>query len=339
MDYGRVQNLELQKERIKQFIDINGPSLPVHISNHLKLDSLLSSAFLSDLLSDKELKISSLRVGNSPVYYMQGQEFQLEKFANFLPGKEREAFYLLKEQGVLKDTLMLPAIRVALRAIKDFSFPLEYNSELYWRFIKVNEQQAFDLIDAGKSNFSQLPKSYQSSIKSVEIVQSQINVQPVIPPKIEENIVIKSEPVIIEPAVKTIEPIFEKSLEIAKEEIALEIKEVKTKKSRTKILSEFLLKVNSFFQKENILVITEIKKGKKEYMAVVGVDKGESERTEYLCIAKEKKSVSDKELMKQLQLGQKKNLPVLFVSSGEASKKAVDWLDYLGNVIIYKKME
>jgi hypothetical protein len=127
MDLTRSQNLDVQKEKILKFIEINGPSLPVHISKHLRLDSLLSSAFLSDLLSDKELKISCLRVGNSPLYFIRGQEFQLEKFANFLPGKEQEAFYLLKEHGVLNDGLMLPAIRVALRAIKDFSFPLEYN--------------------------------------------------------------------------------------------------------------------------------------------------------------------------------------------------------------------
>ena len=40
-----------------------------------------------------------------------------------------------------------------------------------------------------------------------------------------------------------------------------------------------------------------------------------------------------------LQLGQKENLPVLFISNGDASKKAVEWLDYLGNVIIYRKLE
>ncbi|HLD98046.1 MAG TPA: hypothetical protein VI815_01855, partial [Candidatus Nanoarchaeia archaeon] len=61
--------------------------------------------------------------------------------------------------------------------------------------------------------------------------------------------------------------------------------------------------------------------------------------TDYLCIAKEKKAVSDKDLMKYLQIGQKERLPVLFLSNGDASKKAVEWLDYLGNVIVYKKLE
>jgi len=43
--------------------------------------------------------------------------------------------------------------------------------------------------------------------------------------------------------------------------------------------------------------------------------------------------------MKYLQIGQKERLPVLFLSNGDASKKAVEWLDYLGNVIVYKKLE
>jgi len=116
----RSQNLDDHKKKIIGFIETRGPCLPIHISGYLKLDTLLAGAFLSDLLSDNQLRISNLRVGNSPVYFIKGQEIQLEKFAQHLNGKEKEAYNLLKEYGVLNDRLLLPAIRVALRSIKDF---------------------------------------------------------------------------------------------------------------------------------------------------------------------------------------------------------------------------
>lgn len=346
MELSRGQNLDVQKERIREFIEINGPSLPIHISNHLRLDSLLSSAFLSDLLADKELKISCMRVGNSPLYFMHGQEFQLEKYANYLPGKEREAFYLLKEHGVLQDNFMLPAIRVALRSIKDFAFPFEFNGGLYWRYIKINEQMALEMAEDGRANFKQISQAYVSSV-------SPINIQPVnnsvleaprieiIEKKhevVEPEIVIKKQEIVqpVKVEEKKVENIFEKPIE--KEVVKEIIEEVKIRKPRVQKIPDFIVKVREFLAKDNISVVNEIKKGKKEYMAVVSVSNNGSS-VEYLCIAKEKKSVSDKELMKQLQLGQKKNLPVLFLTSGEASKKAVEWMDYLGNLIVYKKLE
>ena len=329
-----MNNLDDQKQKILQFIRMRGPNITMRVSNYLKVDSLITSAFLSDLLSDKAIKMSSMKVGNSPIYLIPGQELQLEAFSHYLGAKEKEAFEILKREKVLDDNKLLPAIRVALRAIKDFAFSLEYNGNLYWRYISVNENEAYELINKGMTNFSQLPQSYRPVQNIPQIVPQKIQEVQIEKPIIENEI----QPKIVQ---KAIEPIFQNE-PLEKVPKTIEVTELKPKIRRTKTIKKnlFIEKVEDYLKREGIEISNIIKKGKKEYHALVSVNNPEGNgKNEYLCIAKEKKSISDKELMKNLQVGQRKNLPVLFVTSGEASKKAIEWLDYLGNVIIYKKME
>lgn len=129
------------KENIISFLEKQGPSLPVHIAGNIGQSILFTSAFLSELLSDKRLKISNMRVGSSAIHFLPGQEPQLEKFSNYLKSKEKEAYLLLKEKRFLKDSEVEPAIRVALRSIKDFAFPFENNGEVYWRYLTATESE------------------------------------------------------------------------------------------------------------------------------------------------------------------------------------------------------
>ncbi|MEM3113320.1 MAG: hypothetical protein QXI33_02760 [Candidatus Pacearchaeota archaeon] len=353
MERSRIDNLEEQKQKIVEFIKIRGPTITIKVSNYLKVDSLIASAFLADLLADKLVKMSFMKVGNSPVYYIPGQEFQLEDFSHYLSGKEKEAFEILKREGVLQDEKQLPAIRVSLRNLKDFAFPFEYNGNLYWRYLKTGENEAYDLINSGKANFSQLPPTYrpiqlpiQSQIQDVQIPVQETIEQPI--QKVQEP---KKPIEEIEPELKIINDFVnidkanvlesKGDFNVTDDEINVSQKiKTKSKKSKSVKKNMFIESVESFLVKEGITIMDVIKKGQKEYQALVSINSSDGERkNEYLCIAKEKKSISDRELMKNLQIGQKKNLPVLFVTSGEASKKAIEWLDYLGNIIIYKKLE
>jgi hypothetical protein len=135
-----TQDTSKIKENIIEFLNSKGPSLPVHISQAVGLNSLFTSAFLSELFSEKRLKMSNLRVGSSPVYFLSNQEQDLEKFSNHLKSKEKEAFLRIKEKRVLIDSEQEPAIRVALRAIKDFAIPFEKNGELFWRYFLSSEE-------------------------------------------------------------------------------------------------------------------------------------------------------------------------------------------------------
>jgi hypothetical protein len=137
-----MQDTSKIKEGIISVIRTKGPNFPAPIASEIQTSILFTSAFLSELLSDKQVKITNMRVGSSPIYYVPGQEIQLEHFASkYLKSKEKEAFTILKEKRILKDADQLPAIRVALREIKDFAIPEEKNKELYWRYFLCSNEE------------------------------------------------------------------------------------------------------------------------------------------------------------------------------------------------------
>lgn len=136
-----MQDTSNIKLKIISLIEQKGPNLPVRIAGELGLSPLFASAFLSELLSEKKIKISNLRVGNSPLYFISGQEPKLENFSEHLKSKEKEAFLLLKENNFLMDSPQEPAIRIALRAIKDFAIPFEKDKKLIWRYFTVPESE------------------------------------------------------------------------------------------------------------------------------------------------------------------------------------------------------
>ena len=139
-------NVPLEKTRIISVLKQKGPSVANAIAKTLGLNNILASAILSEMTSDKTLKSSNLKVGGSPLYYIQGQEMVLENFVNYLEHKEREAFAKLKAGGILMDSELEPAIRVALRNIKDFAVPLKVNSgnqdRIVWKYFMLKKEDA-----------------------------------------------------------------------------------------------------------------------------------------------------------------------------------------------------
>lgn len=145
-----VQDTSKIKERIISIFKERGPSLPIHIARETKLSMLFASAFLSELLAEKKIKTSNMRVGSSPLYFISGQESMLEKFSNFLKSKEKEAFLLLKEKKFLKDSEQEPAIRVAIRELKDFAIPFKKNEEIYWKYLNISETELKEFLEEKK---------------------------------------------------------------------------------------------------------------------------------------------------------------------------------------------
>ena len=129
------------KKKIFFIFNQRGPSLPVHIAKGTGLSMLFASAFLSELLSERKIKMSYMKVGNSPIYYIPGQEVHLKNFAHYLNSKEKEAFTLLQNKQILQDSEQDPAIRVALRSIKDFAIPFKKEDRIFWRYYLIPENQ------------------------------------------------------------------------------------------------------------------------------------------------------------------------------------------------------
>jgi len=135
-----IQDTTEIREKIISVFKNKGPCLPINIAKETGLNTLFASAFLSEFIAEKKIKVSYMKVGSSPLYFIPGQENMLEKFSEYLKGKEKEAFMLLKENNFLKDSQQQPAIRVALRSIKDFAIPFKKNEEFYWKYFTADEK-------------------------------------------------------------------------------------------------------------------------------------------------------------------------------------------------------
>ncbi len=136
-----AQDTTETKEKIISIIKRDGPRFPAQVSREIGLSILFTSAFLSELVSDKRLKISNIKVGSSPLYFIPGQEPLLEKFSSHLKDKEKEAFELLKQKKVLEDIKQVPAIRIALRQMKDFAIPFKKDDKIYWKFFSIPKEE------------------------------------------------------------------------------------------------------------------------------------------------------------------------------------------------------
>jgi hypothetical protein len=133
--------------KIVTIIKSKGPVLPVQITKELNTTPIFAAAMLSELVDAKILRLSSTKIGGSPVYYLPGQESLLP---NLLYGqlheKEKKAFDMLKSKGIQRDRTLEPVIRVALRQIKDFAIPLEVTKgndfEIFWKFFSMSDSDA-----------------------------------------------------------------------------------------------------------------------------------------------------------------------------------------------------
>lgn len=138
------------KNQVLSFVRMNGPVLPAQVSKVINKDILTASALLSELVSNKLVSISTAKIGSSPVYYVRGQEPKLQMLYGNLPEREKEAFNLLKEKKVIRDKSAEPAIRVALRSIKDFAVPLNVNLptglEIFWKWYLITNEEAEAII-------------------------------------------------------------------------------------------------------------------------------------------------------------------------------------------------
>ncbi|MCK5854243.1 MAG: hypothetical protein KAG56_03410, partial [Sulfurovaceae bacterium] len=132
-----------RRQIVLKFIRQNGPSFPGQIYKELETDLLLASAFMSELSINGDLKISNVKIGASPLYYISGQEHLLENFIDKLHEKEKRAVLFLKEKLVLRDITLEPILRVSLRQTKDFAKPLYVKvndkKELFWKWYLLTD--------------------------------------------------------------------------------------------------------------------------------------------------------------------------------------------------------
>ena len=297
-------------EKIIGVLNEKGPSLPINIAKALEISSLFISAFLSELTNQKRIQVSSLKVGGSPLYYMRGQEEKLEDYYKYLHPREAEAFLLLRENKVLKDSDHDPATRVALRSIKDFSVGIKMNEDIYWRFFSV-------------------PKEEVNAILNGNVVEEKV--QEAVEEKIEEKIE-KNNLEMVGPVVKEIK-IKSESNNKFNNPLVMD-KEIR-KKEKPK--SEFVQQVISFINERGLQIVEENDYNTKEYNCVVQI-RSELGLIRFLTQAKDKKRITEGDFKKLLSSAQSIPLPAFMLYTGEISKKAKEYLKEYGSVLKVKKI-
>jgi len=263
----------INEERVIEIIKQKGPIIPVKLAREVNTNILFASAILSEMVSKGKVKLSFLKVGGTPLYYLPGQETRLQDFIDYLHEKEKKAFFLLKEKKILRDSQLEPVMRVALRNIKDFAKPLEIKidekNELFWKWYLLSDEEAISLIK------NQIKETKQEPKETKEITES---------------------------------------------------KSLKEKQKPTKEVKKhedvFLMKIISFFNKNNIKIIEKKMVRKNKEIDFIIKIKSPVGDLEYFCKAKNKKRINDADLASALIQGQAKKLPVLFLTTGDLTKKA-----------------
>lgn len=328
------------KEKIIKTLQEKGPSLPIHISREIGQSSLFTSAFLSELLSEKRIKISNMKVGTSPIYYVNGTESQLEKYSEHLKQKEKEAFMLLQEKKFLKDSEQEPAIRVALRAIKDFAKPFETsNGEFYWRYLNTSEEDFYNQ-NSSKNNKEETSqkeginkeKTFQedqekSSSKELDIYDDSLNNQT------DQDSSNKKE--------ENTEDISKKTAKTkSKKTTKKSSKKTTSKKSSKNTNEKFFNKVKEFLNQKSI-EITDIENvGKSELIfRVKNSSLSHENKKEKLLFAFNKKRISEEDLIKANKKASELQLEYIILSLGEPLKRLTNLIDAIKNLSDIEKME
>ncbi len=340
------------REKIIEFIKKMGPIVPMDLATELRINSIIASAHLSDLLSKKLIKISNLKVGSSPLYYLPEQQKALENFSNYLHEKERIAFNELKEKQVLRDSKLSPLLRVALRNIKDFAVPLEVTfqnqKEIFWKFHSLNNDQASEFIKKALNPVEN--KKPEQEVKRQQEVKPEAQKQPVLEEKeeLKEKRIEKKEPIkeskpienqnfeqITKPKEKPLEPVKEyqeepkKEFEEEKEDFKLKNKKEEQKKISKKVdtSDDFLKQVNDFFIELNVNILNyEIIKKDSEIDLEIDVPSNLGNLT-YYCKAKNKKRLNETDLDSTYVGGEMKKLPKILLTPGELTKSAKEKLN------------
>lgn len=299
--------LEL-KNRIISFIRQNGPVIPIQVAKAFGKDTMFAGAMLSELIANRVLRVTSAKIGGSPVYYMPEQQSKLEILREHLGKAPKQAYDLLKEKKIIRDNECESWERVALRELKDFAFPIavrhdDGNEEIFWRWHLLPEDDARKKITSIVSG----------NVEEIPVEPEALAVAGPIEPK-PEPIEPKPEP--IKPKPEPIKP--EKpDIEDPRKKEQLKLKPKKPKKEKVDAFRNELLEL---FRQKGLEVLEEVPMKKNEYGFVVKLDSSLG-KISCLAIAKNKKKLSDDDVLLSYSVAQHHKLP-LVLAGKELTKKA-----------------
>ena len=319
------------KQKILKLLDEKGPSLPMHLSKDVQLSTIFTSAILAELIHEKKVILSKLRIGSSHLYLLPGQEKKLEDFSDNLGGMEKDAFLILREKKVLEDEKQTPAIRVALRAIKDFATPLRYQEKIIWKYTFSPNEEIQEILKNRKptqpevqthqvSQMHHAPQMSQPPREELprEPIQA-ITERPAIEQKVENELerVIETIEKTEEPQTqrREIEPIFERPIET-------KVNVEKSPKIKDKKSINFLEEIRAYLYGKNIEMLNTLDIKKDEITAII-----KQKERKHLLVAYNRKRVTERDILKAYKKAQSLNLPYYILFKGSTTKKMLDTIN------------
>lgn len=318
------------KQKIISTIKNNGPSLPARIARETGMSMLFASAFLSELLSEKRLRITNMKVGSSPVYYLPGQEEQLESYSKYLKEKEKEAFLLLQEKKFIRDDKQEPAIRVALRSINDFAkyFQPEEGSPGYWRYFIVPEEDFYKNKENSSGQKNTEPPQKETNLHESKEKEASGPSKEKKEQSKQEHDASKDKKENEKPSNK--HNIFESEKQKTPSN--------SSPKSQKKEKPVFVKEVLEYLNKKNIEVKQEISFKKKEYQAIIQIN-SDIGPVDFFLLAKGKKKISTDDVIDVINEAKKQKLYGLLLYSEEIQNKAEEFAEDNSQTLKVKKIE
>lgn len=307
----------IDKEHVLQVVRTKGYVVPSDLVRDFRTDTFVIGAVLSDLVHDKKLGATSVKIGGSPAYYAPEQKEKLQDLFKYLNEKDRGTFELLRQQKVIADAAQSPLLRVSLRTIKDYAKPIEVTTNgqthLFWKWYLATEQEVHDGLRSYFATLSVAPSlldvpSHPVPQHSVAPLQPAVEIVPPLQPHVssvpKKNPERKQKKPLQQPLVPPLEP------------------------TPAVITSDdaFSQRVVAFFKEKSIEILqfSVVKKGEIDCVVAIPSPVG---LVQYYCRAKNKKKCTEGEIATAFVAGQMKKLPALLLAPGEFPKKLLATLD------------
>ncbi len=321
--------ININRQQVLELVKQKGPLVPTDLTKDLNTNSIIVGAFLSELVYSKEISISSAKIGGSPVYFLQTQTPFLEsKLYPYLNEKDKRAFDILKRDEVLRDEPQDPLMRTALRALKDFSIPFKVTykgkQQLFWKYFLTSDEVVKEKVRIILNEL--YPESKPETLVGHKLEKPilDINNQN---SAVDNSLNKKSSQEVSDTQNFNSEKVAEKvKSKISDSNLNKFTKDTSNLDDPIKhnYDDEFLKTVEGYLNSLNIKIknVTLVKKNKEFDMVVlvpspIGV-------LEYFCKARNKKKSAEGDVAQAFVEGQLKNLPSIYISLGDFSKKITD---------------
>ncbi|HIH37876.1 hypothetical protein J4460_00565 [Candidatus Woesearchaeota archaeon] len=306
----------------------SGPLIPVKVAKTLNTSILIASAMLSTLTSNGKVKTTFLKIDGTPLYYLPGQESDLAHYADNLNEKDKKTFERLSHEHVLRDGGLTPLERVSIRTLKDFAVPIEVTihgeKELFWRWYLSTNEEIKPLI----GRLMGIPeKPVPVSVPTPEPKEASLSPPPKEEP-LDEKIEEREELVEEQEEKDEQEDESSKSLEqpISKKAFPTPKSPFKHATIKKDDKGSFFDDLHLFFDESDIAIQSETilkKNAEAEYILHVPSPIGS---ILFYCRAKGKKTLTEGDISTVFLAGQSKKLPILLLTNGSVSKKALAML-------------